>query len=87
MNAIELKYNIFKEVDAIDDIALLEKISKYAKNIVSKAQKLTEPAPDPTLMTKEEYFAMIDESLEQAKRGEIYSFNSNEEMFEWLNNL
>lgn len=42
---------------------LMRRLARYAK-------KLAKEQNDPTLMTKEEYFAMLDEAEEQMKRGE-----------------
>ncbi|MCH5311875.1 MAG: hypothetical protein J1E57_07975 [Prevotella sp.] len=38
-------------------------------------------------LSKEDFFARIDDSLEQAKRGEGKLFNNKEEMNAWLNSL
>jgi len=35
---------------------------------------------DPTLMTKEEFFAKLDRAEEQVQRGEYVSFDSVEEL-------
>ena len=48
------------------------------------AQKMTE---DPTCMTKEEYFARLDRSREQARKGQVYRFDNQQQMLEWLNSL
>ena len=42
---------------------LMRRLARYAK-------KLAKEQNDPTLMTKEEYFAMLDEAEQQLKRGE-----------------
>jgi len=42
---------------------------------------------DDTLMTKEEFFAGIDEAREQIKRGEGVTFTNLDEMNAWLNAL
>ena len=44
-------------------------------------------AKDDTLMTKEEFFAGIDEAREQIKRGEGVTFTNLDEMNAWLNAL
>ena len=46
-----------------DNENLMRRLARYAK-------KLAKEQNDPTLMTKEEYFAMLDEAEEQMKRGE-----------------
>ena len=42
---------------------------------------------DPSLMTKDEFFARVDEGREQIRRGEGIRFSSREEMTSWLNSL
>lgn len=39
---------------------------------------------DPTLMTKEEYFAMLEKSRKQAERGEVFRFDDKQKMMDWL---
>jgi len=42
---------------------------------------------DDTLMTKEEFFAMIDLSIQQAKEGKVYRMKPNQTVKEFLNEL
>ena len=42
---------------------------------------------DETQMTKEEFFAQVDEAREQIKRGEGITFTNLEDMNAWLNAL
>ena len=42
---------------------------------------------DETLMSKEDFFAQIDEAREQIRRGEGVTFTSLDEMNAWLNAL
>ena len=81
------------QANAIDagllhDINLIsgdESLMKRLKRYVSKLVR--EKAADPTLMTKEEFFRMIDEAREEARQGKVRSFDSVEEMNRWLNSL
>ena len=81
------------QANAIDagllhDINLIsgdESLMKRLKRYVSKLVR--EKAADPTLMTKEEFFRMIDEAKEEARQGKVRSFDSVEEMNRWLNSL
>ena len=57
---------------------------KFLKNLVKEKKS---KAKDETLMTKEEFFAEVDEALEQAKRGEVTRFTNKEDMVKWLNSL
>ena len=49
-----------------DDETLLARVARYLK-------RLTTPKPDPTLMTKEEFFARVDAARERMVRGEGYA--------------
>ena len=56
MTAVEMSAELFRQLSIIaEDESLMAKMLKYAK-------KLTASKADPTLMTKEEFFAKIDES-------------------------
>lgn len=45
------------------------------------------PAADPTLMTREEFMAKVDEAEQQIERGEGKSFTDIDKMNAWLNSL
>ena len=80
---VDLNIEMYRALACIaDDESLMKQAVDYVKSLVKTKKKA-----DPTLMTKEEYFAKIDCSLEQAKRGEVRSFTSKEEMNAWLNSL
>ena len=81
MNALQLNAELYRTLGALaEDEKLLMKVLKYAKRLVAKKE-------DPTLMTKEEFFAMIDDSLEQARQGKVYEPNPGETMEEFLNRM
>lgn len=46
-----------------DNETLMRQLAKYLKKLVAKKD-------DPTLMTKEEFFARVDEARDQIRRGE-----------------
>lgn len=48
---------------------------------------MTEKTQDPTLMTKEEFFARVDEAREEIRQGKGKRFSDPEEMNAWLNSL
>ena len=82
MTALQLNAELYRNLGIIaEDETMLDKIVKYTRKL---AKQMTD---DPTRMSKEEYFAMIDRSKEQAKRGEVYRFNNKEAMLNWLNTL
>ena len=64
MTAIELNAELYRALDKIaDDETLMQKVLKYVKRLTAKKE-------DPTLMTKEEFFARIEKAEEQYARGE-----------------
>lgn len=63
-----------------DDETLMHRLSKYVK-------RLTKEKSDPTLMTKEEFFARVDEARREYDEGKYRSFTSVEEMNDWLKSL
>ena len=72
---------LFRQLSIIaEDESLMAKMLKYAK-------KLTASKAAPTLMTKEEFFAKIDESLEQARQGRVHRIESKAELNQFLNNV
>ena len=58
----------------------MKRAAKYLKKLATQKE-------DDTLMTKEEFFARIDESLQQAKEGKVKTFTDIEEMNAWLDSL
>ncbi len=82
MTAMQLNTDIYRNLAIIsEDEDVLRKAAKYLSRL---AKQMTD---DPTCMTKEEYFAMLDKSREQAARGEVYRFDNKEKMLDWLNAL
>lgn len=77
MTAIQLNAELTRELSLIaNDETLLAKVLKYVKKITAKKE-------DPTLMTKEEFFARVDEAREQIRRGEGYTMLPGEDFFEF----
>ena len=65
MTAMQLNAELFRAMGEIaEDEGLMTKLVKYVKKLV--AQKKA----DPTLMTKEEFFAKIEQAEQQIERGE-----------------
>ena len=63
-----------------EDENLLSKAVKYIRKLAAKKE-------DPTLMTKEEFFARVDKSKTQYERGEYTRINSYEELNAFLNSF
>lgn len=64
-----------------DDESLMKRLTRYVSKLVK------EKTQDPTLMTKEEFFRMIDDAREEARQGKVKTFDSVDEMNQWLNSL
>jgi hypothetical protein len=81
MTAVEMNTQIWRSIAEIaDDESLMEQLAKYLKKLVAKKN-------DPTCMTKEEFFARVDESLQQARQGKLHRIESKAELNQFLNSL
>ncbi|MCR4959202.1 MAG: hypothetical protein K6B13_11475 [Prevotella sp.] len=82
MTALELNAELYRAMGEIaDDETLLAKVVKYVKKLA--AQKKT----DPTLMTKEEFFARVDKAEKEIADGKGFTFTNRDDMNVWLNSL
>ena len=83
MTTMQINAELFQNLSIIAaDESFMKRATKYIKKLAKQKQR-----DDETLMTKEEFFAKIDESINQAKRGEGKRFSNQEEMNAWLNSL
>lgn len=72
---------LWQSIGAIaDNESLMRRLTRYAKRLVREKE-------DSTLMTKEEFFARVDESKKEYEKGEYVSFGNLEDMNAWLNAL
>lgn len=79
MTAIELNAQIWRDMAEIaDSESLLKQLAKYLKKLVK------EKAKDPTLMTKEEFFARVDEAKKQYEDGQCHEIMPNEDLTTYL---
>jgi hypothetical protein len=78
MTALQLNAELYRNLGIIaEDESLLTRAAKYIRRL---AKQVTD---DPTLMTKEEYFAMLDE----AEKGPTYKMLPNESVDDMLKRL
>ena len=78
MTALQLNPDIYRQLDIIaEDESMFDRVTKYINRIV---KKMTD---DPTCMTKEEYFAMLD----RAEQGPSRSFTTIEELDRFIRSL
>ena len=72
---------LWQSIGAIaDSEPLMKRLTRYAK-------KLAKEKEDPTLMTKEDFFARVDKAREEIRQGKYKRFSNPEEMNAWLNSL
>ena len=77
---ITMNTELWQSIGAIaDNEELMLRLTRYAKKLAKEN--------GPTLMTKEEFFARVDEGREQIRRGEGIRFSNREEMNNWLDSL
>ena len=77
MTTVEINAQIWRSIAEIaDDESLMEQLAKYLKKLVAKKN-------DPTCMTKEEFFARVDE----AKKGPSYKMLPDEDLTTFLRRL
>jgi uncharacterized short protein YbdD (DUF466 family) len=78
MTALELNAELYRAMGEIaDDETLMKKVLKYVKKLAATKKA------DPTLMTKEEFFARVDE----AKKGPSYRMLPGEDLTTFLRRL
>ena len=77
MTSVQINAELFRTMGEIaDDEGLMMKLLKYAKKLAAKKN-------DPSLMTKEEFFARVDE----AKKGPSYKMLPDEDLTTFLRRL
>ena len=82
MTAIQLNAEILRNLGALaEDEGMLKRVAKYLRKLVAEKEA------DPTLMSKEEFFASVDEAREQIKRGEGVEMLPDESLDEFLNRV
>ncbi|MEE1146261.1 MAG: hypothetical protein UHS32_05715 [Bacteroidaceae bacterium] len=60
---------------------MMNRVAKYLRKLVK------EKKADPTLMSKEEFFAKLDKAEEEIENGKGKTFTHPSEMNAWLNSL
>ena len=82
MTAVQLNAmntQLLQGIGAIaDDESLMKRLTKFVAKLVKEKKQ------DPTLMSKEKFFARVDEAREQIKRGEGVEMLPNESLDDFL---
>ena len=84
MTAIQmatLNAEILRNLGTIaEDETLLNRVAKYLRKIVREKE-------DPALMSKEKFFAQLDEAEREIAEGKDITFDNIDDMNAWLNSL
>ena len=64
-----------------EDEDLLKRAARYLRRLVSEKEA------DETGLSKEEFYARVDASREQALQGKVHSIKDKEELKKFLNSL
>ena len=82
MTALQLNAELLRELSIIaEDENLLKRAAKYLRKLVAEKQA------DPTLMTKEEFFARVDKAEKEIAEGKGITFTNKDDMNAWLDSL
>ena len=77
MTTLQMNAELFRQLSIIaKDENLMAKLLKYTRKLTAKME-------DPTLMTKEEFYARVDE----AKKGSSKSFTNVDELDKYIRTL
>ena len=81
MTTAQLNAEMLRNMSIIaEDEGLLSRAVKYLRKLVKEKE-------DPTLMSKEEFFAKLERAEKQIENGEGHTFTNLEDMNAWLNSL
>lgn len=81
MTTMQLNAEIYRSLGVIaEDESLMKRAARYLKKLAAQKE-------DDTLMTKEEFFAKIDLSLQQAREGKVDEMLPNESLDDFLKRI
>lgn len=82
MTAIQMNAELLRNMSIIaEDENLLKRATKYLRKLVAEKQT------DPTLMTKEKFFARVDKAEKEIAEGKGITFTNKDDMNAWLDSL
>jgi hypothetical protein len=82
MTTAQLNAEIMQNLSVLADSEdMMTRVAKYLRKLVK------EKKADPTLMSKEEFFAKLDKAEESIEQGKGKTFTHPSEMNAWLNSL
>ena len=81
MTAVQMNAEILRNMSIIaEDENLLRRAAKYLRKLVAEKE-------DPTLMTKDEFFARVDKAEKEIAEGKGITFTNKDDMNAWLDSL
>jgi len=82
MTTTELNTEVLRNLSIVaEGENLLRRVAKYMRRVVSEKQN------DPTLMTKEEFFAKLDKSEEEYRQGKYYEMLPGGDLDDFLSRV
>ena len=81
MTTMQLNAEMLRNMSIIaEDENLLKRAVKYLRKLVAEKD-------DPTLMSKDEFFARLDKAEKEIAEGKGITFTNKDDMNAWLNSL
>lgn len=78
MTVVQLNAQIWRDMGILaDSEPMMKRVAKYLRKLVKEKE-------DPTLMTKEEFFAKIERAEQQIARGEGMEMRPDEDLTTFL---
>ena len=82
MTTVQMNADVYRSLSIIaEDSDLMKRAMLYLRKLARLKQQ------DDAMMTKEEFFSMVDNRMENYEKGEYVSFSSPEEMHQYLETL
>jgi len=82
MTAVQMNAQIWRDMAILaDSEPMMKRVAKYLRKLVAEKQA------DPTLLTKEEFFARVDKAEKEIADGKGITFTNRDDMNTWLNSL
>ena len=82
MTAIQMYAELLRNMSIIaEDDNLLKRAAKYMRKLVAEKEA------DPTLLSKEEFFARVEKARKQAEQGQVHRIETKDELNQFLNSI
>ncbi|MBR0182883.1 MAG: hypothetical protein IJQ05_06390 [Bacteroidaceae bacterium] len=82
MTSIQMNAELLRNMSIIaEDDNLLKRAAKYMRKLVAEKEA------DPTLLSKEEFFARVEKARKQAEQGQVHRIETKDELNQFLNSI